>query len=149
MTNPNKRELERIPSPMPSLGAELVVGPRELELVTAAVRGRRSVGLDDLVDFIHAQGSASLSLSDLERRSGYSSRQLQRLFRARFDCTPMQFVRRTRLEEGLRLLQIARAGDSVVAVSRSIGYRSASALSADFQRRYGMKPSMVLRQPKL
>lgn len=54
--------------------------------------------LDPLVDYIRAHAHCNLTLTDLEEQSHYSARQLQYLFRERFDCTPMQFVRRERLD---------------------------------------------------
>jgi hypothetical protein len=49
--------------------------------------------LDDLVDYIRLNPHLNITLTDLEEQSLYSGRHLQNLFKEKFDCTPMQFVR--------------------------------------------------------
>lgn len=53
---------------------------------------------EDLLEWIRANLGASLNLTELEHRSGYSRRTLQNTFRFRFGCGPIQWVRRQRLE---------------------------------------------------
>lgn len=105
----------------------------------------RSHGFDDLIDYIRAHAHGTLTLTDLQERSHYSARHLQMLFRQRFDCTPMQFVRRQRLTDSMDRLQNARWDDTVTSVARACGYRSTSSFSTDFQRQFGIRPSAVLR----
>ena len=102
-------------------------------------------GLDDLVDYIRANHQAGLTLTDLEEFSHYSARRLQVLFRERFACTPMQFVRQQRLRTALEKLQTASAAETVTSIARSCGYRHVSNFSADFQREFAVNPSVVLR----
>ena len=101
--------------------------------------------LDDLIDYIRANAHASLTLTDLEERSHYSARRLQMLFRERFDCTPMQFVRRQRLEAAMEKLQTADDDDTVTSIARSCGYRFTANFTTDFKNQFGINPSMVLR----
>lgn len=102
--------------------------------------------LDDLVDFIRTHACDQLiTLTDLEERSHFSARYLQILFRERFDCTPMQFVRRQRLSVAMQRLQTADVQDSVTRIARDCGYRHVSNFSADFQREFAVLPSQVLR----
>jgi len=51
--------------------------------------------LDDLVDYIRSNPHLKLTVTDLEEQSHYSARQLQNLFKEKFDCTPMQFCEKT------------------------------------------------------
>ena len=117
--------------------------------LASARRARRpswSGALDDLVDFIRANTHHHpLSLTDLEERSHFSARYLQTLFRERFDCTPMQFVRRQRLSVAMQRLQMADRQTSVTRVARDCGYRSTSSFSTDFRREFGVSPSAILR----
>jgi AraC-like DNA-binding protein len=104
--------------------------------------------LDDLVDYIHSNAHLNLTLTDLEERSHYSGRQLQNLFREKFDCTPLQFVRRQRLSTAMEKLQTAGPGDTVTTIARDMGYRYTSSFSCDFQREFGVSPSVVLRSSR-
>lgn len=101
--------------------------------------------LDDLVDYIGANIDMNLTMTNLEEHSHYSARQLQYLFREKFDCTPMQFVRRQRLATAMEKLQTADWDDTVTSIGRNCGYRFTSNFSSDFHREFGVAPSVVLR----
>jgi len=101
--------------------------------------------LDDLVDYIRSNVHRNLTLTDLEGQSCYSARHLQTLFRQKFDCTPMQFVRRQRLAAAMERLQSGDDAISVTLVARDCGYRSLPSFTTDFRRQYGLNPSAVLR----
>lgn len=76
-----------------------------------AGRRRWSPGLDALVDHIRSNRELPLTMADLERLSHYSARHLTTLFRERFNCTPMQFVRRQRLELAMERLTAPQPGE--------------------------------------
>jgi len=110
------------------------------------IRQRNWTGqVDNLVDYIRGNVHLPLTLTDLEEQSNYSARHLQNLFREKFDCTPMQFVRRQRLFMALERLEDAGAGDTVTRIARDCGYRFTSNFSTDFHREFGVSPSKVLR----
>jgi AraC-like DNA-binding protein len=102
--------------------------------------------LDALVDYIRANVHLTLTLTDLEEHSHDSARHLQTLFRQTFDCTPMQFVRRQRLAAAMEALQTAQPGDTVTRIARACGYRFLPNFTHDFQSRFGVNPSTVLRR---
>ena len=104
--------------------------------------------LDTLVDYIQAHTHTSLTLTDLEIQSHYTGRQLQRLFQGKFNCTPMQFVRRTRLHHAMERLSAPKAHDTVIRIARECGYHHGSNFSVDFQQQFGIRPSLVLRQAR-
>jgi|LauGreDrversion4_2_1035121.scaffolds.fasta_scaffold33334_7 AraC-like DNA-binding protein len=104
--------------------------------------------LDDLVDYIHQNAHLNLTLTDLEEQSHYSGRHLQNMFKEKFDCTPMQFVRRQRLSAAMEKLQTADLDDTVTTIARDMGYRYTSNFSCDFQREFGVSPSVVLRSSR-
>lgn len=106
---------------------------------------RWSACLDTLVDYIHTNAHLNLTLTDLEEQSHYSGRRLQQLFRDRFDCTPMQYVRRQRLGNALQRLKNAQPGDTVTRIARDCGYRHMSNFTVDFRKQYGIHPSSLLR----
>lgn len=101
--------------------------------------------LDDLVDYIKANSHLNMTLTDLEELSRYSARHLQNLFREKFDCTPMQFVRRQRLSYAMQRLQTAEAEATVTSIARECGYRFTSNFTTDFTKHYGINPSAILK----
>ena len=106
---------------------------------------RWSSPLDELVDYIQCNAHLIITLTDLEERSNYSARRLQYLFQEKFDCSPMQFVRRQRLSTAMEKLRTAEWGDTVTSIGRDCGYRFTSNFSSDFHREFGVAPSVVLR----
>lgn len=104
-----------------------------------------SSGLDELIDFIRANTHRHLTITDLEERSCYSARHLQNLFRERFNCTPMQFVRRQRLNDAMAQLQMASWQTTVFEIARDCGYAHLSTFSREFKQEFGVNPSTVLR----
>jgi AraC-like DNA-binding protein len=101
--------------------------------------------MDELVDFIRSNIQMNITLADLEKQSCYSARHLQNLFRQKFNCTPMQFVRRQKLSTAMEKLETANDDETVTNIARDCGYRYTSNFSTDFQREYGVSPSVVLR----
>ena len=101
--------------------------------------------LDELVDYIQENSHLGLTLTDLEEQSHYSARHLQNLFKEKFDCTPMQFVRRQRLTSAMEKLQAADDDATVTSIGRDCGYRFTSNFTTDFHRQFGVTPSIVLR----
>jgi AraC-like DNA-binding protein len=110
-----------------------------------AGRAPLSAGFDLLLEWLSSRVTEPVSLSEMEARSGYSRRALQRAFQQRFGCGPLQWLRRRRLELALEQLSRADAGDSVSSIARRCGYLSLTSFSRDFSRVYGRKPSEILR----
>ncbi|QPN66320.1 helix-turn-helix domain-containing protein [Synechococcus sp. CBW1006] len=81
-------------------------------------RRRWSPGVDELVDYIRSNRAVPLPMADLERLSHFLARHLTTLFRERFNCTPMQFVRRQRLEMAMERLTAPQPGDTVIRIAR-------------------------------
>lgn len=106
---------------------------------------QRQAFLDELVDFILANLDRPITLTELEEQSNYSGRQLQYMFRRKFNCTPMQFVRRQRLQFAMTRLEQAHPSDTITAIARGLGYRNTSSFSSDFYRHFGTYPSAILR----
>jgi AraC-like DNA-binding protein len=105
-------------------------------------------GFDALIDYIKLNLSEPLSLTMLERESHYSRRALQYAFRERLDCTATQWIRSQRLDLARRHLQNPAPGASVASIATLCGYRSLSLFSVDFQQRFHVKPSQLLREAR-
>lgn len=104
--------------------------------------------LDELVDYIKANSHLPLSITDLEQISHYSARHLQYTFKAKLNCSPMQFLRNQRLSNAMKRLQRGEPSDSVTSIARECGYTNSQQFSRAFQKRFGVAPSAVLRHAR-
>lgn len=120
----------------------------ELEAIdrAAAQPHRAQDALDGLIDWIRAHLQEPINLTVLEQRSHYSRRALQYAFQQRFGCAPMQWVRRERLAMARRRLERPWPGDTVKRIAFACGYRSPGLFSSDFQQRFRVRPSQLLRR---
>lgn len=101
---------------------------------------------EELLEWIRAHLHTPINLTQLEQRSGYSRRSLQLAFSQRFGCGPIQWIRQQRLEQArLELLRPAPA-DNVGSIANRYGFSSPAVFSRDFQNRYGLTPSSLLRE---
>jgi AraC-like DNA-binding protein len=124
----------------PGLDAVLQAGPHD------PVAASRERILEDLLEWMSAHLSEPISLTQLEQRSGYSRRNLQLLFHQRFGCGPIQWVRQQRLERARQALLQPQANDSVATVAARYGFSSLAVFSRDFQARFGLLASDLLRE---
>jgi len=97
-----------------------------------------------LLEWLRAHRHEPISLTEMEQHSGYSRRTLQKKFQARFNCGPMQWLRRSRLELALEQLQRPQPSDSVTSIARRCGYINLASFSRDFSAAYGRRPSELL-----
>lgn len=100
--------------------------------------------LQELTAWIDAHLDQPIGLSDLERQAGCSRRTLQYLFRQRHGCTPMQWLRRRRLERAMEHLRQAAPGQTVWQVAQACGYTNLASFSRDFGSWHGQRASEVL-----
>lgn len=103
---------------------------------------------ESLIVYINANLDQPLNLTLLQNLSHYSRRALQYAFRQRLGCTATQWIRGQRLDKAHRLLSLAPAGDSVASIAQACGYRSMSLFSIEFQQRFHIKPSLLLREAR-
>jgi transcriptional regulator GlxA family with amidase domain len=79
-----------------------------------------------------------LSISDIARRSGMSSRQLERLFHAHLGVGPAEFYRGLRLDRARQLLR--QTGLPITEVALACGFQSASHFSTRYSAHFGCTP---------
>lgn len=101
--------------------------------------------LGHLTDWIDDNLHQAIGLTDLERASGYSRRNLQYSFKTHYGCTPMQWVKQRRLYHALQRLEHPELTDTVWSVAQSHGYSNLAAFSRDFKAKHGRTASEVLR----
>ncbi len=101
---------------------------------------------DRLIDYISSNLDQPLNLTLLQAQIHYSRRAIQYAFRQRLGCTATQWIRGQRLDRAHRLLGQAAPGETVAGIAKRCGYRSMSLFSIDFQQRFHVKPSALLRE---
>ncbi|WP_428029878.1 helix-turn-helix domain-containing protein [Ancylobacter sp.] len=116
------------------------------ELISAREERRndRLNAIGSVCDYIDANLNNRITLTDLELISGLSGRRLQYAFRARFDCTPMQWVAQRRLEAVRAHILAARPGASITAIA-SLYFTNLGDFARLYRVRYGELPSQTLR----
>lgn len=103
---------------------------------------------DELIDYIKQNLGSPLTLTVLESRSHYSRRALQYAFAERMGCGATQWIKNQRLDLARRRLENPTPTDSVGSIAKECGYRSLGLFSVDFQQRFFVKPSQLLRESR-
>lgn len=94
-------------------------------------------------DFLYSCYAEPVSVADAAHVAAMSPFHFQRMFKAAFGTSPMQFVQQRRLEVARHLL--ASTGDEVTAICAAVGFESLGSFSALFKRTFGASPSKVRR----
>lgn len=100
--------------------------------------------LDRVCQYIMAELSNCITLTDLERVSHMSRRTLHNAFMKNFGLPPMAWVREQRLLSARQMLSRGHAVRSVTEVIYASGFTNASQFSAQYARRFGELPSATL-----
>lgn len=98
----------------------------------------------DLAGYIAARPAADLTPKALAARAGVSARHLSRLFRARFERTPTDYVRVARAEAAVQLLTTTDL--PIASVAQRCGFGSTETLRQAVLHRYGIPPSRLRKQ---
>jgi AraC-like DNA-binding protein len=100
--------------------------------------------LDAVCDYILANLRGVITLPDLEAHSGLSVRTLQYQFKKRFNCTPVEWIRKERLKlVYLELLAPENKSTTIFCIALRCGFNHAGEFSKQFGLQYGASPSEV------
>ncbi len=130
------------------VGRRAVRPPTPLrEAAPALPPGEALAGAEDPVERLRTglmpRLREDLTADDLASIAGVSLRTLQRLFRERFDTSPMTWLMEVRLSEAARLI---RAGDDpVTKVAYRVGFKDPSHFTRRFRGRFGVSPNEYRR----
>nr|BFE60816.1 hypothetical protein GCM10020063_053420 [Dactylosporangium thailandense] len=99
------------------------------------------------VAYMDAHAAEPLTAATIAAAAGIGVRGLQVAFRRHLDQTPLEYLRRVRLERVHRELQVAEpgAGVTVKAIARRWGFANPGRFTADYRAVYGHLPSRTLR----
>jgi AraC-like DNA-binding protein len=142
------RLLECLKSPLDShmLGRQTV-----REIVYRVLRGEQGGALralasrDDhftriarVLKYIHADYARPLSAEEMARRAGMSVSAFHHNFKLVTASSPLQYLKRIRLDQARRLM--AHDGYNASTAARAVGYESPSQFSREFKRLFGVTP---------
>ena len=96
-------------------------------------------------DIIHASIEEAISVTDLAHQVGVSVRSLQNGFRQFIGLTPVEYVRRHRLEKLHRALMDNRSDRSVTELMLECGIVNFGRYAQYYRQQYGCRPSETLR----
>ena len=125
----------------PDLFAAQAAAP---DVLGAATRPRRA--LDPLCDYLVANLSERITLSDMERISNMSERGLQYAFLQRFGNTPLQWLRGARLDRARQELARSDQSRNITDLALAHGFSKPSDFASHYRRRFGELPSETRAQ---
>jgi transcriptional regulator GlxA family with amidase domain len=98
------------------------------------------------IAFIHDNAHRDISLSDIASAVDVTPRAVQYTFRRHLGTTPLEYLRRVRLEHAHRELQAADPSVSTVMdIASRWGFSHAGRFSGVYKQKFGMPPSSTLR----
>lgn len=102
--------------------------------------------LDCTLAYIDSRLNDRITLTDLERESNVSSRQLQHLFQSKLGCSPMAWILERRLHLAHQRILQAGADDSVTNIAVDCGFTNLGRFSMCYRAKFGETPSETLRR---
>ena len=102
--------------------------------------------IDKALKLIHTNYNATLNVDNLAKVSGMSSSSFHRNFKELTASSPIQYIKKIRLDKARTLL--LQKDNRVVEVAREVGYDSSSQFSREFKRYFGIAPVDYARSVK-
>lgn len=108
-------------------------------------RGDDQQVITPIIEYIAGHMQDKLTVDTLADRFGYSAGYLTRLFRRYTDCSPYQFILRTRLDHGKHLL--ATSDLPVQEIADQTGFSSLANFCSAFRKYAGQTPGEFRKRP--
>lgn len=100
-----------------------------------------------VVSFIHDNAHADIGLMDMAAAVNVTPRSVQYMFRRYLGTTPLEYLRRVRLDRAHRDLKAADPTvDTVTAIAGRWGFAHAGRFSMAYKQVFGTAPSSTLRE---
>ncbi|KUI20011.1 helix-turn-helix domain-containing protein [Mycobacterium sp. GA-2829] len=110
--------------------------------------GHRPPGLRRSVAFIHENADSDIGLAEIAAAANLTPRAVQYMYRRHLGVTPLEYLRRVRLDRAHRDLQVADPTvDTVNSIAGRWGFAHAGRFSVAYRRVFGTPPSATLRAP--
>jgi AraC family ethanolamine operon transcriptional activator len=107
---------------------------------------QRDQAVDRVVEYLHSAALPSGDMASLCRVALASERTLQYAFRERYGISPVQFVKRWKLNTARRLLIDPHDDLSIGEVAARLGFWHASQFAVDYRNLFGELPSQTVRR---
>jgi AraC-like DNA-binding protein len=92
---------------------------------------------------VHADPARPITVQSMSRRAGMSIAAFHHNFKRVAGSSPLQYVKRIRLDRAKRLMM--HDGYNASTAARAVGYESASQFSREFKRQFGVTPMEDVR----
>ena len=96
--------------------------------------------------FIDENAHTDVTVADIADAAHVTVRAVQLAFRRHLDTTPMEYLRRVRLEHAHNELKDADPTTTVTSVAYRWGFPSSSRFAAHYRQLYGVSPRTTLRR---
>jgi AraC-like DNA-binding protein len=117
-------------------------GPRGGFLRAVAMGHGQQRAIAEVLTTIHADCSQTFTVADLATMAGMSESVFYEAFKSVTAATPLQYIKRLRLQEAHRQLTLGL--NNVSGAAYEVGYNSLSQFSREFTRVFGANPSSYL-----
>ncbi|UXA10365.1 helix-turn-helix transcriptional regulator [Mycobacterium sp. SMC-8] len=98
------------------------------------------------LDFIHENAQYDITIRDIAAAADVTPRAIQYAFREHMATTPLEYLRRIRLERAHRELKSADpAYDTVTSIAGRCGFSHPGRFSSAYKEVFGIEPSRTLR----
>ena len=98
------------------------------------------------LDFIHENSHYDITIRDIASAADVTPRAIQYAFREHLNTTPLEYLRRIRLERAHReLLSADPAFDTVTSIAGRCGFSHPGRFSSAYKQVFGTEPSRTLR----
>ncbi|MGE2727961.1 helix-turn-helix domain-containing protein [Mycolicibacterium vaccae] len=100
------------------------------------------------LDFIHENARYDISIHDIAAAGDVTPRAIQYAFREHLGTTPLEYLRRVRLERAHEELKSADpTRDTVTSIAGRCGFTHPGRFSSAYKEVFGTEPSRTLRSP--
>jgi transcriptional regulator GlxA family with amidase domain len=105
-----------------------------------------SVLLRRAIDYMEANASSDIALGDIAAAVHVTPRAVQYMFRRHLDTTPLQYLRRLRLDYAHRdLLTAERPEQTVTQIAARWGFAHTGRFAVQYRQTFGQSPHETLR----
>ena len=99
------------------------------------------------IDSIDGNAEYDITIQEIAAAADVTPRAIQYAFREHLDVTPLEYLRRVRLERAHKALTLADpARDTVTAIAGRCGFPHPGRFSSAYKAAFGVEPSQTLRR---
>ncbi|SNS54577.1 helix-turn-helix transcriptional regulator [Rhodococcoides kyotonense] len=152
LESPTARSSPLVVSTVSAHLAATVLATFPNDAVTDPTAGDRNSATSALLrraaDYIEEHVDTEITLADIAETVCLTPRAVQYMFRRHWDCTPMEYVRRVRLDHAHRDLSIAEptSNTTVSSIAHRWGFVHSGRFAAFYRQTYGHDPSQTLHE---